>query len=941
MQRGGPADGQAPTSLGDRTQRSPQLPSRSGVPGTVVPASPFADHVPYHVPVLTGTAMHVTTAGQAQQPHPSLPGLNSAQPASWVGQEPWPAPTAQSAATKEHAAVLVQSTVEQVGRHVANLAGPAAGARSSALHTRALSKPLPSQNPNARETDEPAVKQTVKSGQGFAALPRHPPAQLPQALSTPPVAVPEHAPSLQTNEEPVRAQQALTDPLEKVRVPVKRGPAGQSAAQSAAELCNTADPAVPTCASQLPTKIAAGGNCQSYTSSAADAPRVNAPQRMPIPARAAVPVPAARPATDTACAHAPDLTSPMHQRLALTTEESAVLAKASEPQDRTASNCQIAPRRSSSSVAAVAAKSVRPALSFGGARKQANSAHETAPDHALPDAAQLPMLPVEVASSAKNRPSVLTRKVLVQAELRQRPACTIATAAAASEPPSSSRTESVPAEDADDTVLSSSTDTDSLRSPPPQSATHRRGVTLKHLIDAGLLIAGPQVLKVPLNGCVYAAGVRHDGSVECDGNIVPNLSSLFNQDACGPLSEEKAWRLVQCGRWNLRHYRRLYYLNTGALCPPGILADSPRRSTAERPFALVQEEMMMAMAPADEPRSPPQSRVSVLNALPSWSSGATTPAPTLTGVKRTRRQEAVLQATEAEELAETLMKPAKLLASLPLNCLFERGIERYGVSPGVAVAVPAAKTPAVRSVVSLVPSTKATGPKAANSTAKLVVRPVGRPPKSAAKAATTSVDVVETFALPKAAPVVAAPAVEPLLQALDKMQRLPPMPRKVKTLAATMPRAPTAAPSSTAICPVDSQQRSRRDVRAPPRHNGVSGLDHTMMQLESYSKLPGEKGIDVQPFVVDVHPEAVAAMDIHAHMCQNEVIGVLGGTYDAEAGRLQVLRAVAVQEGPLDVGHTDVEMDAADQSRAVRCFKLVATAKSTRHYCHSYCSVPC
>lgn len=722
---------------------------------------------------------------------------------------------------------------------------------------------------------------------------------------------------------------------------VMRNAADQLSSQAAAELVHPSNPLVPTHPSQLPAARPAARPNPVHNSSEANVPRVNAPQRLPAPAWPACAPPDPQPAPGLG---RPPLQTPtpavadhLHHRLATRTEDTAVLARATEPQDIPLSAGIRMPQHRGANAPPVAAKSIRPALSFGVARQHGDAAIDATQRRVPAEEAQVHKPPAARAPAARGRPSVLTRKVLATAE-QQRARTAAASRAATSDPPSSSRTESVPREEQaqpEDTALSSSTATCSLQSPAAESRRQGDGITLKHLLDAGLLSAGPHTLDVPLAGGMQPAGVRHDGTVECEGVAVSTIARLFDGDVCAPLSEEKAWRLVRYGPWNLRHYRRLFCLDVGALCPAGTLIDSPRRTAVDHPFAIgytPEDQLTMSVAPVDGPESLPKTRMRVASALAGVSASAAAPVQPLTGVKRTRRQEAVLQATEAEELAEALMKPAKLLASLPLNCVFERGIVRYGAAPHVAVAPPPAGKPAGAKPagVPVAVSLKSPGTKAA----KLVLKPVAKPAiKPASKAAANPVDVAEmehAFA-----PVGAATAAEPVLQAMDKMQRLPPMPRKLKTLAATMPRAPTAAPSSTAICPVDSQQRSRRDVRPPPRHNGISGLDHTMMQLESYSKLPGEKGIDVQPFAVDVHPDAVAAMDIHAHMCQNEVIGVLGGTYDAGAGRLCVLRAISVQEGLLDVGHTDVEMDAADQSRAVRYPCKVVIATTSRMGLHS------
>jgi hypothetical protein len=73
-----------------------------------------------------------------------------------------------------------------------------------------------------------------------------------------------------------------------------------------------------------------------------------------------------------------------------------------------------------------------------------------------------------------------------------------------------------------------------------------------------------------------------------------------------------------------------------------------------------------------------------------------------------------------------------------------------------------------------------------------------------------------------------------------------------------------------------ARERPRRARRAPPRFAAI-GVDdeHALQPLEAYG--PGE-----QPFVVRVCPAAEVVMDFHAHLCLNEVIGILAGTWDAE-----------------------------------------------------------
>ena len=77
---------------------------------------------------------------------------------------------------------------------------------------------------------------------------------------------------------------------------------------------------------------------------------------------------------------------------------------------------------------------------------------------------------------------------------------------------------------------------------------------------------------------------------------------------------------------------------------------------------------------------------------------------------------------------------------------------------------------------------------------------------------------------------------------------------------------------------------------------------------------PGLYGaMDPQPFALHVHPTALVVADVHAHCDTCEVIGLLGGKWDAAAKTLRVLRAYParrITEGDLSV---NVELDPADE----------------------------
>jgi len=76
-------------------------------------------------------------------------------------------------------------------------------------------------------------------------------------------------------------------------------------------------------------------------------------------------------------------------------------------------------------------------------------------------------------------------------------------------------------------------------------------------------------------------------------------------------------------------------------------------------------------------------------------------------------------------------------------------------------------------------------------------------------------------------------------------------------------------------------------ARAPAHRQGLhGGDDHQMVPAEEFG--PGG-----QPFRVLVAPAAELMMDFHAHLSLSEVIGVLGGSWDADARELRCARPPA------------------------------------------------
>jgi hypothetical protein len=89
-------------------------------------------------------------------------------------------------------------------------------------------------------------------------------------------------------------------------------------------------------------------------------------------------------------------------------------------------------------------------------------------------------------------------------------------------------------------------------------------------------------------------------------------------------------------------------------------------------------------------------------------------------------------------------------------------------------------------------------------------------------------------------------------------------------------------------------------------HMLVTSLDYGMPLSEDNSTLPL-----TQPFVVEVHPQVDYLCDVHAHLCEAEVIGLLAGRWDAARNILFIQAAFpCTSTDRHDDGSTDVELDA-------------------------------
>lgn len=87
-----------------------------------------------------------------------------------------------------------------------------------------------------------------------------------------------------------------------------------------------------------------------------------------------------------------------------------------------------------------------------------------------------------------------------------------------------------------------------------------------------------------------------------------------------------------------------------------------------------------------------------------------------------------------------------------------------------------------------------------------------------------------------------------------------------------------------------------------------------MIPCERYRGEPGSSTSGSQPFRVIVSPGAALFMEFHAHLSSNEIIGLLGGTWNAHQRLLRVERAFPVEEVQTQVATPTVEMDPGDEA---------------------------
>ena len=127
---------------------------------------------------------------------------------------------------------------------------------------------------------------------------------------------------------------------------------------------------------------------------------------------------------------------------------------------------------------------------------------------------------------------------------------------------------------------------------------------------------------------------------------------------------------------------------------------------------------------------------------------------------------------------------------------------------------------------------------------------------------------------------------------------------------------------------LDVQDAAPRSRRRPSNRRDASlrvaqlmeGLNahqfdpHALVACEAYGeKVEGAEAVEEeekQPLSLRVHPDVAFLCDLHAHLCDAEIIGLLGGRWDPETREMHVQAPFPCRAVPRDDdGATDVEMD--------------------------------
>ena len=143
-------------------------------------------------------------------------------------------------------------------------------------------------------------------------------------------------------------------------------------------------------------------------------------------------------------------------------------------------------------------------------------------------------------------------------------------------------------------------------------------------------------------------------------------------------------------------------------------------------------------------------------------------------------------------------------------------------------------------------------------------------------------------------------------------------------LKATMLKKPKLAAASKTeekvVVPTEpteyAKHRPKREVKKKQWHKvdligqGHDEGEHSMVPMEDFYGTPGSGEEGSQPFDVQISNGCFVVMDIHSYMSErHEIIGLLGGYFDAKARSLVVEEAFPVRELSTEDNTINVEMD--------------------------------
>ncbi|BDA42520.1 probable histone H2A deubiquitinase MYSM1 at C-terminar half [Coccomyxa sp. Obi] len=134
--------------------------------------------------------------------------------------------------------------------------------------------------------------------------------------------------------------------------------------------------------------------------------------------------------------------------------------------------------------------------------------------------------------------------------------------------------------------------------------------------------------------------------------------------------------------------------------------------------------------------------------------------------------------------------------------------------------------------------------------------------------------------------------------------------RKVRGRAAARASPASTEPEAEPPAPTEyAKNRPRREVQGPK-----ATLGHTTESLELVKCMdfvgPAGSGAPLaQPFQVSVQAQVLLLMDVHAHLSSSEVIGLLGGVWDPDKRRIDVVRAFPCRRALGTQSGTSVELD--------------------------------